>query len=90
MKTITALVMGCSLAIAGAVFAQTAETQESPAAKGGKHGQKSSQETTGETKGKSNAGETRETHGAKGRAASTESNANATQPTTSDTGGAQG
>jgi hypothetical protein len=73
MKKITALLVGCSLAIAGTVIAQQPEGQESPSKRGNRP-EKTQQGAPAETKQKSNAG-------APG------SKSNATEPT--QTGGKQ-
>jgi hypothetical protein len=76
MEKITALLVGCSLAIAGAVMAQQPEGQESPSKRGARQ-ETTQQGTAPETKQKSsNAREP----GAK---------SNATEPTTTQTGGKQ-
>jgi Putative peptidoglycan binding domain len=77
MKTVIALLIGCSLVIAGAVYAQQPppEGQESPAGKKGGRAEKTTTQPQGatETKPSKMGG------GAQGRM---KSNANATQPTT--------
>lgn len=72
MKNIIALLIGCSLGLAGIAVAQQPEGQESPAKKGGRGEKTTTQGTTGQTK--SNAGET--------RGGKTRTESNATQPST--------
>jgi hypothetical protein len=68
MKKIIALLIGCSLVVSGAIFAQQPEGQESPSKKGGK-AEKTTQATEekptrnapGETKGTHNAGNVEKT-----------------------------
>ena len=68
MKKITVLLIGCSLAISGAIFAQQPQGQESPSKKGGKAEkttrateEKPTRNAPGETKGTHNAGNVEKT-----------------------------
>ena len=80
MKTVIALLIGCTLAFAGAVMAQNAETQESPTKKGG--GKQKTEQTT--EKPSRNAGAGGEKKG--GHNAANAENPSTTSSTTGETG----
>ena len=80
MKTVIALLIGCTLAFAGAVMAQNPETQESPTKKGG--GKQKTEQTT--EKPSRNAGAGGEKKG--GHNAANPENPSTTSSTTGETG----